>query len=99
MRPLRFASPLAFLAFAVPHAALATTSNADPSMSQDQILGLIDALQPGDTLVFAPGDYQGREIDLHHKDGSPIVGTSGAPITIQGGMTGDMNLPHITADT
>jgi hypothetical protein len=68
-------------------------------MSQDQIAALIDSLQPGDTLTFAAGTYQGREIDLHHKDGSPIVGTSGAPITIQGVKAADGTLPHLIADT
>jgi len=94
--PFFFAGGIAAL---IPGLAHAGTSQADPSMSEDQIEALIDALQPGDTLQIAPGMYQARELDLHHKDGSPVVGTMSAPITIVGQKAADGSLPRFVADT
>ena len=68
--------------------ALAADVPIDPAMSQSAIDAAIASLAPGDTLLVAPGDYQGITLSL------TLTGTVDAPITIRG----DGGRPRIIAN-
>ena len=70
--------------------ALAASATLSPGVTQSQVAAVIDALAPGDTLTLAAGDYPGIDLDLQHKDGTGVAGTSSAHVTIAG--TGDAHV-------
>lgn len=76
--------------FLIAGAAHATSATLSPGATQSQVAAAIDALQPGDTLTLGAGDYPGVDLDLRHKDGTAVAGTSSAHVTIAG--TGDAHV-------
>ena len=76
----------------------AGTKYLEPYMNSGQIVDLLHAALPGDTLLFSEGTYKGAYAlhNLHGEPGRPIVirGVSREQSIIDGGVDPGMNLEH-----
>ena len=77
---------------------IAETTRVEPEMKHDKIVTIINAAQPGDTVLFAPGIYSGGYTleNLHGAPNSPVVisGSGRKPSIIDGATQPGMNLQH-----